>query len=310
MPDYSYIGSGRAYLREIGVSGGLIEVGNASNLTFSITEDTIEQKDFTQPGGGTYNEVRRISAVECTITMNELSPVNLARAIYGSSNAVLSSAVTGEAVTVFPDAFSAFAHLPLSTPAPTVVPPTAAARANTTAYALNAYIVPATANGFYYKVTTAGTSAAAIPTFPTTIGATVTDGTVVLTCAGRTALVANTDYELRPGGIYMLPGRILAGEVLTCGYTRAAADVVQALTNSGKDYELVFDGLNEARSGKRTRVTAHRVKIGAAQSLALIGEEYAALEVTGKLLKDTTKTGVGISQYFAAVIEQCARLMT
>lgn len=306
MPDYSYIGSGRAYLREIGGGGGLIEVGNASNLTFSVTEDTIEQKDFTQPGGGTYNEVRRISAVECTITMAELSPANLARAVYGSATAVASTTVTGEAVTVYPDAFSAFAHLPLTTPTPTVVPAQASAptRANTTAYALNAYVVPATPNGFYYKATAAGTSGGTIPTFPTTIGATVTDGTVTWTCAGRTTLVAGTDYEIRPGGIFVYLGRLIAGEVLTCGYTRAAADVVQALTDSGKEYELVFDGLNEARSGKRTRVTAYRVKVGAAQQIALIGEEYAALEVTGKLLKDTSKTGAGVSQYFAAVIEQ------
>jgi len=306
MPDYSYIGSGRAYLREIGGGGGLIEVGNASNLTFSVTEDTIEQKDFTQPGGGTYNEVRRISAVECTITMAELSPANLARAVYGSATAVASTTVSGEAVTVYPDAFSAFAHLPLTTPTPTVVPAqaSATARANTTAYALNSYVLPATPNGFYYKATTAGTSAGTIPTFPTTIGATVTGGTVTWTCAGRTTLVAGTDYEIRPGGIFVYVGRLIAGEVLTCGYTRAAADVVQALTNSGKEYELVFDGLNEARSGKRTRVTAYRVKVGAAQQIALIGEEYAALEVTGKLLKDTSKTGAGVSQYFAAVIEQ------
>ncbi len=306
MPDYSYIGSGRAYLREIGGGGGLIEVGNASNLTFSVTEDTIEQKDFTQPGGGTYNEVRRISAVECTITMAELSPANLARAVYGSATAVASTTVSGEAVTVYPDAFSAFAHLPLTTPTPTVVPAqaSATARANTTAYALNSYVLPAAPNGFYYKATTAGTSAGTIPTFPTTIGATVTDGTVTWTCAGRTTLVAGTDYEIRPGGIFVYVGRLIAGEVLTCGYTRAAADVVQALTNSGKEYELVFDGLNEARSGKRTRVTAYRVKVGAAQQIALIGEEYAALEVTGKLLKDTSKTGAGVSQYFAAVIEQ------
>jgi hypothetical protein len=306
MPDYSYIGSGRAYLREIGGSGGLIEVGNASNLTFSVTEETKELKDFTQPGGGTYNEVRRISAVECTITMAELSPANLARAVYGSATAVASTTVSGEAVTVYPDAFSAFAHLPLTTPTPTVVPAqaSATARANTTAYALNAYVTPATANGFYYKATTAGTSGGTIPTFPTTIGATVTDGTVTWTCAGRTTLVAGTDYEIRPGGIFVYMGRLIAGEVLTCGYTRAAADVVQALTNSGNEYELVFDGLNEARSGKRTRVTAYRVKIGAAQQIALIGEEYAALEVTGKLLKDTSKTGAGVSQYFAAVIEQ------
>ena len=71
----------------------------------------------------------------------------------------------------------------------------------------------------------------------------------------------------------------------------------------GKDYELLFDGLNEARSGKRTRVRAWRVKVGALAQLALIGEEYAAMEVTGKLLKDTSITGAGLSQYFQIDLE-------
>ncbi len=65
----------------------------------------------------------------------------------------------------------------------------------------------------------------------------------------------------------------------------------------------MFDGLNEARSGKRTRVTAHRIKIGALANLGLIGEEYAAIEATGKLLKDTAIVGAGISQYFKVEIE-------
>ena len=306
MADYSYIGSGKAYLREIGGGGGLIEVGNASNLAFAITEDTIEQKDFTQPGGGTYNEVKRISAVECTITMAELSPANLARAVYGATSAITAGAVTGEALTVYPGAFTPFANLPASTPTPTLVPAnaSASARANTAPYALGAYVTPAVANGFYYKATAAGTSAGTVPTYPTTIGGTVTDGAVTWTCAGKVAPASGTDYEIRPGGVFPFVGSTIAGEVWTGGYTKVAADAVQALTSSGKEYELVFDGLNEARSGKRTRITAYRVKVGAAQSIALIGEEYAALEVTGKLLKDTSKTGAGISQYFKVEIEQ------
>ncbi|PLX46180.1 MAG: hypothetical protein C0609_01210 [Deltaproteobacteria bacterium] len=57
----------------------------------------------------------------------------------------------------------------------------AQARANSTAYSLGDFVQPSTANGYVYKCTTAGTSAGSAPTFPTILGATVTDGTVVWT---------------------------------------------------------------------------------------------------------------------------------
>lgn len=54
-----------------------------------------------------------------------------------------------------------------------------------TAYSTGVFIAPATANGYYYKVTTGGTSGASAPAFPTTLGATVTDsGGVIYTCWG------------------------------------------------------------------------------------------------------------------------------
>ena len=72
---------------------------------------------------------------------------------------------------------------------------------------------------------------------------------------------------------------------------------------AAKDYEMVFVGLNEARSGKPVRIEAYRVKFGPAQALALIsGDEHASLEVTGKLQADTRKTGVGVSTYFNAKV--------
>lgn len=57
----------------------------------------------------------------------------------------------------------------------------------TTAYVVGDQVLPPTANGFYYKCTTAGTTAGSPPVFPTTIGTTVTDGTVTWTCWGNTA---------------------------------------------------------------------------------------------------------------------------
>ena len=300
MADYSYVGSGKIYMRRIGASVGLIEVGNCSGLNFAVTENTIEQQDYTQPGGGTFNEVKRVSAVEAQINQAELSPENLARALYGTASAVASAVIASEAVTVYPAALSPFAKLPASTPTPTVAPAqaAAAARTSTPTLTLGQYLAPATANGYYYKVTTAGTGGVSPPTFPTVIGATVTDGDAVLTCAGKTTLVAGTDYEIRAGGVFAYEGSTIAGESWTVGYTSVAFDVVQALTQSGQEYELVFDGLNEARSGKRTRITGYRYKPGAAQNLGFIGDAYAVLEVTGKLLKDTSKTGAGVSQYY------------
>jgi hypothetical protein len=305
MADYSYLGSGKVYLREIGATLGFLEVGNCSALNFAVTEDTKELKDFTQPGGGTYNEVKRISAVECSFSAHDLSSENLARALYGTAGAVAAGAVTNESITVYPGAYAPFANLPASSPAPVIdTPGTAAAtRANTTPYALGAYVVPAVSNGFYYKATAAGTSAGTLPTYPTTIGGTVTDGTVTWTCAGKVAPVADTDYEVRPGGVFVYTSATIAGEAWAVDYTKVAASKMEALTSSGKEYELVFDGLNEARSGKRTRVSAYRVKAGALANLALIGEDYGVAECTGKLLKDTSKTGNGVSQYFKVEIE-------
>lgn len=242
MADYSYIGSGRVALREIGGTKGLIEVGNCSALSFSVTEETKELKDYTQPGGGTFNEVKRITAVESTMTLHELNATNLARALYGSTSSVATATVTDEAhADVNIGDFVATNHLAAS---------------------------------------------------------------ITNVKKGATSLTENTDYEVRPSGIVVLAGGAIAnGDDITITYTKAAADVVQALTSSGKEYELVFTGLNEARSGKLTRVTAYRVKVGALASLGLIGEEYAAMEVSGKLLKDTSKIGAGVSQYFKVEIQ-------
>lgn len=65
-------------------------------------------------------------------------------------------------------------------------------------------IVPATPNGRLYKCTTAGTTASGEPTWPTTDGATVADGTAVWT-EQTTAIEAGTFTEVANAGAYTRP---------------------------------------------------------------------------------------------------------
>lgn len=55
-----------------------------------------------------------------------------------------------------------------------------------TTYSAGDKVEPTTPNGYYYKCITAGTSDIAEPTWPTTIGQTVNDGTCVWRCEGTT----------------------------------------------------------------------------------------------------------------------------
>lgn len=54
----------------------------------------------------------------------------------------------------------------------------------TAAELVGQYVTPKTSNGFFFKCTTAGSTGASEPTWPSVVGTTVTDGTVTWTCAG------------------------------------------------------------------------------------------------------------------------------
>lgn len=239
--DYSYLGSGKVYLEEVGGSTGLLEVGNVSALAFVVNEETKELRDYTQPGGGTYNEVRRIASVELQMTGHDFSPANLARVLYGSTAALSVTPVTNEVKAVAAKG----TFIATSKPATSI---------------------------------TSVTGPSATPVY--TVG---------------------TDYEVRAGGIYIPTTSTIAIGNIEIDYTPMAGDMVEALTSSGKEYRMVFGGLNEARSGKATIIEVYRARIGAARNLGFIGDEYGALEVTGKIIKDSSKTG-GVSQYFRVAI--------
>ncbi len=130
---------------------------------------------------------------------------------------------------------------------------------------------------------------------------------VVTNSAGTTTYVANADYEVRPGGILILDaGTIADAASLKVDYSFATYNKVEALTSAAQTLELFFEGLNEANSGKPVLVDVYRAQLSPTKALALLGDDFADLEVEAEVLKDPTKTGVGISQYFRARLATAA----
>jgi len=115
----------------------------------------------------------------------------------------------------------------------------------------------------------------------------------------------SNDYEVLNSGIMILEkGKIEDNTAVTIDYDYGASDIIQALVNSGDEYRFVFDGLNEAQSGKKVVLEIYRVKFTPAASLSFVGDDFGNIEITGTALSDNTKTGSGISRYFKVEMEQ------
>ncbi|MAT91379.1 MAG: hypothetical protein CME59_02135 [Halioglobus sp.] len=113
------------------------------------------------------------------------------------------------------------------------------------------------------------------------------------------ALVADTDYEVTRSGIRILEGGAASdSDEVGVDYTKKKGDVVEAMTSSGDEYELVFEGLNEAKSGAEVVVRIHKGKFTPTTGLELIGDDYAELPLEGSVLSDSSIVGSEISKYF------------
>ena len=165
MANYAYMGKGIVKLTPEG--GGVArDVGNVSALQFNVNENIIKLPNYRSAGGGTYAQVNRIESVECTATLHDLSPENMAMVLFGTTTTVSNVAT------------------------------------------------------------------------------------------------------------------------------------IEALTTGAQTFEMEFEGVNEAATGKTVTVTVHRAKIGAAQGLGFIGDDFGALEITGEVLIDTSIVTAGLSQFF------------
>ena len=131
--------------------------------------------------------------------------------------------------------------------------------------------------------------------------------TSVEPAGGGTAYIAGEDYLITPGGIEIpadsaIPDPVGGAANVSVTFANTAQQVMQAMVNSGKEYELLFEGLNEAESDSPVIVHAYRVKFAPAQAINFIGDDFAALELNGTALQDGNRVGNGISKYWKATI--------
>lgn len=285
------LNAGQVYMRVAGSAAPMIAVGNVSKLELAIEEDEKTLQDYTRPGGGQWAAVSRVTGVTASMTLHDLDPVNLARAVYGSTDAVVGATATAEPHTAYRGGLVRLAH---PAPASVTVAHGAGMHAVSTAVAVGAWIMEGT---HLYRCTTAGTTAGTKPTFKVD-GTATTDGTVTWADMGVPSYVADTDYEVRPEGILILSAGIPEGSPIKVTYTYAGYDVVEALTSGSAVYELSFGGLNEAHSNSPVVLDIWRLQLSAASALAFVSDDFGSLEVTGKVLLDPAKTGAGTSKYF------------
>ena len=124
----------------------------------------------------------------------------------------------------------------------------------------------------------------------------LTASIVVKDSADQT-LTLGTDYTLTRAGIRVVDGGGITKETLTVDYTPKAGNAIQALVESGKEFSLFMEGLNDAQEGRPFTIRVHRVKFSPVQNLGFISEDFAEIALSLDILSDPQVTGSGLSTF-------------
>jgi hypothetical protein len=135
--------------------------------------------------------------------------------------------------------------------------------------------------------------------------------------AGTTTFDEFDDWVMTGSGIEVVSGGALETAILAAApgtpykvnvdYSSAAVDVIEALTNSGKVFEFLFEGENAAGTQKRVEARFWQCRLNPATQMDWISsEDFGGFEATAKVLRDNTKVGAGTSKYFRVKKEKAA----
>ncbi|WP_419831230.1 hypothetical protein [Endozoicomonas atrinae] len=117
-------------------------------------------------------------------------------------------------------------------------------------------------------------------------------------------LIEGTDYELTKSGIKVIDGGGIDNLGVSVSYTPLATNMVQALIESGKEFVLFMEGLNDAQDGKPFNIRVHRVKFSPVQNLDFISDDFAAIALELDVLADSTIEGSGLSTFMQIDLAQ------
>jgi len=124
-------------------------------------------------------------------------------------------------------------------------------------------------------------------------------GASVTVKKGATTVLA-ADYTVTPGGIQIAStittGGVANGDSITISYTPKAGGDVQALLSSAPQVSVHVEGINQV-DGKYFVGKLWKCKIGVAQNLPFIADDFATLTVSLTVEKDETIVAGGVSQY-------------
>jgi hypothetical protein len=277
MADETLIGVGK-----MAINGQIIE----NPTTFQIS---VETEEYTIPnrgtvGGGNYRKFSRPSAVRVVATVHNFLGEVLRTILKGDVTAEASASVTDQAVTAVHGGLTGVDQL-IDVDDTVTVSNGAGTWASTTAYALGDFLVD---TGRVYECTTAGTSGGTAPTWPTTTGDTVTDGTAEWTDRGAFAAVLDTDYRVWWSGIEVIDGGgIPNGCPLLVSYTTLSHDRLELMTAAAEEFRVDFDGYNEDQD--KPMVGMFPIVVWDPQSIDLISDGYGNYQLSGEVLQDSTR---------------------
>lgn len=113
-------------------------------------------------------------------------------------------------------------------------------------------------------------------------------------------VMTGSGIEVVPGGALETAIKAASGEYLVeVDYASANVDVIEALTNSGKVFEFLFEGENAAGTQQRVDARFFQCRLNPATQMDWINtEDFGGFEATAKVLRDSSKVGQGTSKYF------------